>query len=81
MTTRAPILTNAVQVATIVRDFEASGGAATSGEARERSSSEKRGPACAHPHEGSALFERGYWPTRLMPSDSHDVSTVHAHVA
>lgn len=46
MTTGAPILTDAVQVATIVRDFEASRGAATSGEARERSSSEKCGPAC-----------------------------------
>jgi hypothetical protein len=55
MTIRAPILTDAVQDATIVRDFEASRGAATSGEVRERSSSEQRGPACGPPPEGCAF--------------------------
>ncbi len=80
MTTRGPILTDAVQVATIVRDFEASPGAATSGEARERSSSENRGRACAHPTK-VLPFEPGHWPTRLMPDAPHDVSTVYSHVA
>jgi hypothetical protein len=55
MTTRAPIL----QVATIMRDFEASRGAATSGAARERPSSEKRGPACAHPTKVLRFLDPG----------------------
>jgi hypothetical protein len=79
MTIRAPILTDAVQDATIVRDFEASPGAATSGEVRERSS--RATWTRLRPTPRRLRFQPGYWPTRLMPDAPHDVSTVHAHVA